>query len=276
MIGGAFTPGGKVKLYLDYLEECLELGLARHVDKISYHTYEVLPEANYENEIRALRAVIQRHVPGIGIWQGESGCPSENKGTGALSQFDWSETRQARWLLRRVMSDLRLEVELTSYFHTVDMVNYFTSGGIQATNFKGVLSARDYSPKPSCFALQNVCSLFDSQTRKTDFVLQFTPASAQDPLAVEALQCASFVRREAPIYVYWNPRSLQVDNEPGRVSLALRHGAAARMNNPVLADLLTGRVYGIQPSKVSGKFMIFESMPLTDYPLVITDQAIVS
>ncbi len=72
-------------------------------------------------------------------------------------------------------------------------------------NYKGVLHGKDYSPKPSYFARQNVCALFDAETKAADFLLR--SAGVQD----EPVFAASFVRRGAPLFVRWMPTSWQLD-----------------------------------------------------------------
>lgn len=272
IVGGALA-GGPAR-HMDYLEACLDLGLGKYVDKIAYHPYRGVPEDDYENEVRALRALVARHRPGIGVWQGENGCPSQNGSSGALRDLDWNEARQARWLLRRLLTDIRLDIELTSYFHTVDMVNYFTSDGKPGpTNFKGVIRGTDYTPKPSYHALQSLCALFDSDSVRADFLLLFGATSGPRPAEPEAIQRATFLRGGRPLYAYWYPASPQSDFPAGTVTVTVRHGKAARLDQPVLADLLTGKVHEIA-AQTSGGSYVFSGLPLTDYPLVITDRAV--
>ncbi len=273
IIGGALSGGPSS--HGEFLEQCLDLGLADLVDKISFHPYRPAPEANYEREVRYLRGLIGRYRKGVGIWQGENGCPSENGGSSALSNLDWNETRQAKWLLRRLLTDIRLGIELTSYFHTVDMINYFDSrtglGG--KTNFKGVLRGTDYTPKPSYFALQSLCALFDGETARADFLMLFGGLSAPQPAEAEAIQSGSFVRRGHPVYTYWYPAVPQAGFPPGKVTVTVRHGGAAKLERPVLADLLSGKVFEIA-AKETNRMLVFSGLPLTDHPLVITDRAV--
>ncbi len=50
-------------------------------------------------------------------------------------------------------------------------------------------------------------------------------------------------------------------------------GRAVALTNPVLINPLTSQVYRLEPKK-NGGFLRFESMPLMDYPLIITDSSI--
>ncbi len=267
IVGGALA---YIPRSLDFLEGCLELGLAQYVNRISYHPYRQSPEANYEAEVRAFRSLLARYKPGIELWQGENGCPSRNDGGYALSGYDWNETRQAKWLLRRLLTDLKLNIELTSYLHIVDMHNYVIQSGMSAkVNYKGLLDGQTYKPKPSYFAFRNLCALFDAETKPADFVIRSVGREADD------VYTASFVRQGVPVFARWLPVSLQRDTPTQPSAVELWSGKAARMTEPVLVDLLTGQVHKIEQAQFSGGWWKIENLPLTDYPLVITDAALV-
>jgi polysaccharide biosynthesis protein PslG len=270
-VPNAVIVGGSLAgMPIDYLEQCLEAGLAEYVDKISYHPYRPVPEANYEAEVRALRGLLARYKPGLELWQSENGAPSANGGCCALANFDWNETRQAKWLLRRLLTDLSLKLEVTSYFHTVDLVNYTSQDQASTmTNYKGVLHGTTYTPKPSYFAYQNLCGLFDAETKTADFIIR--SAGVQD----EQVFAASFIRRGAPLFVRWQPVSLQQDKPLRRSYVELWSGKSAKMAEPVLVDLLSGQVYKTGKATFSDGWWKIENLPLTDYPLIVTDKSVV-
>lgn len=267
IIGGAFAG---IPNSLDYLERCLDAGMAEHIDKLSYHPYRAVPEENYETDVRAYRTLLARYKQGVGLWQGENGAPSQNGGLGALSNLDWNETRQAKWLLRRILIDLKVGVEMTSYFQTVDMTNYTLGGGDRVrtgTNFKGVLRGTDYTTKPSYFAYQSLCALLDQETKPADLLLRLEKAGGTPTVSV------SFMRGERPLYVYWNPANLQQEYSASKIDVNVWTGRTVALANPVLINPLTSQVYRPEPKKTGG-FLRFESMPLMDYPLIITDKTV--
>ena len=244
IIGGAFAG-----IPLDYIKQCLETGLAKHIDKMSYHPYRPTPESGYDKEVHTMRELLAKHDGArVGLWQGENGCPSQKGGAGALREIDWNEARQAKWLTRRILSDLRLEIELTSLFLIVDLVGYRGS-----TNWKGLLRGADYTPKPAYFAYQTLCVLFDAETRKADLPVQVEAAGETKVVT------ASFRRRGEPLYIYWTPESLTKDVplQKARVTVA------NKLKAPTLLDPLTGQVY---------KITAFDTLPLADYPLIIADE----
>jgi len=243
IIGGAFAG-----IPMDYIKQCLEAGMAKHIDKMSYHPYRSVPESGYDKEVQTMRQLLAKHDGArVALWQGENGCPSQKGGAGALRDVDWNETRQAKWLTRRILSDLRLEIELTSYFLIVDLVGYRGS-----TNWKGLLRGKDYTPKPAYFAYQNLCALFDADTLKADLPVQ---------VEGEKVVTASFQRRGEPLYAYWTPESLTKDVP----STKARVTVASKPKSPALLDPLTGQVYRISA---------FDALPLADYPLIIADQTV--
>jgi len=261
VIGGAFAG-----IPMSYLKGCLEQGLADHVDKISYHPYRAVPESGYEGQIRDLRKLIAAHKQGIELWQGENGCPSRGgKGSvGALVNLEWDEARQAKWLLRRILSDLRLGIELTSYFHLVDLVGYRGK-----TNYKGLLRGSDYSPKPAYRAYQCQCALFDSQTRReADLTLELVGQRKVH------LQDAGFVRGRHALYAYWFPANLQKGWAPRRLTVRVLAPPNAAIAHPVLIDPLTSRIYKLEAARRGKDSLTFDHLPLLDYPLVITDRAV--
>lgn len=266
IVGGAFAG-----IPMPYIKACLEAGLAGHVDKISYHPYRAVPELKYEEEIEALRKMIAEHRPGIEIWQGENGCPSMGgpETVGALSQLEWNETRQAKWLLRRILIDLSLGIELTSYYHTADLIGYRGKN-----NMKGLLRGHDYSPKPSYRAYQCVCALFDSRTSLAKWKPEVTScgiAADKRPF----VRSAGFVRAGAPIVAFWYPADLQKGWSPARIALQLPVEAGRAMNRPVLIDTLTGRAYALGHRENLPQGHTFKDLPLLDYPLLLTDASLV-
>jgi hypothetical protein len=249
---------------MPYLKECLDKGLADHVDKISYHPYQARPEAGYEKNVKAMRDLVAGYKKGVELWQGENGCPSQPGGAGALAKDPWDQTSQAKWALRRILSDLRLGLELTSYFHTVDLVGYRGS-----TNYKGLLEGKTYSPKKAYYAYQNLCALLDSASVRTTWPVRIDAPDA------DAVWSATFVRGGRAICAYWYPADLLKGWTPRKVNLTLACGKDAKLDSPVLVDTLNGTIYRVQARSAADGWA-FPSVPLLDYPLLLADQAAVS
>lgn len=269
LIGGAYAG----LTALDYFEGCFEAGMGDLVDRVSYHPYRAVPEENYENDLRAFRGIINRFKPGMPIWQGENGAPSTNNSTGALRDLEWDEGKQARWLLRRLVTDLALDVEVSSYFQTVDMVNYvWSSGQSGMTNSKGVLRGREYTPKASYYALQNLCSIVDADLKRTDLLVR---AGGPDVDSI-ALRTASFVKKGRPVYAWWHPANLQKGFETQKARLTVWSGKTARLETPAILDLLTGDITPAPKAGQAAGLTTFDNVPVRDYPLLLTDASLLT
>ncbi len=275
--GAVIVGGGFSRIPYRFIEDCLRAGMAPYIDKLSYHPYRPQPEVNYASEIRALRGLLDRYKPGIGLWQGENGAPSSSAkdSAGALSQLAWTETAQAKWLLRRLLSDLSLGIEVTSYFLIVDIVNYFTgTTAVKKTNYKGILRGGEYTRKASYHALQNLCALFDSGTVRSDFAVQVEGGAS--PLEDMLVHSASFARDGRALYAFWYPADLQEVYAPRRARIRVWSGGAASIAEPVLVDLLSGEIR--RPTAVqqaADGFWVFDNVEVRDYPVLITDAGVV-
>lgn len=270
LIGGAVA-GMDTKFF----QGCMECGLGEHIHKASFHSYRPIPEHQYEADVKQWRAIIAKHKPGIPLWHGEVGAASQPGGAGGRADYPWSETRQAKWMLRRFLSDLRMEIELISYFHTVDLVNYFSSEGPTGkTNFKGLLRGTDYTPKPAYFAYQCLCALFDAQTARANLPMSFAAVPGAPPVNPAEIAFAGFAREGQAIYAFWHPCGHEVERPDERVALTVATRTDARLTQPVLIDPLTALVHQPSGAKPHGDQWIFPDLPLADHPLLLTDRSV--
>jgi hypothetical protein len=274
LVGGGFM---RFPIGMEYFEKCFDAGLGKLVDRISYHGYRAVPEQNYVGDVRFFREWVKRYNPKIELWNGENGAPSSKNGVGGLSNIDWTEATQARWMLRRNLIDFALQLELTSYFHLSDMPDYgrrtygWPESRGDTTNTKGLIRGRDYSPKPSFYAYQNLCALFDSETRPAELLMRFDKCEPE--FEDLALRSYAFVRRNRPIYAYWYPSILQQPYSPRRARIMVWNGRGPRIDDPVVVDLLTGAVAKPAKFRAADGFLHFEEMPVEDYPLLIADRS---
>ncbi|HPA18446.1 MAG TPA: beta-glucosidase [Verrucomicrobiae bacterium] len=262
-----------------YFRSCFDLGLGDLVDKVSYHWYRPTPEDKYEASIAECRAVLAEHKLKKALWQGESGCPSKPGSTGALGKYDWTEDLQARWVLRRTMSDLRLRIEMTSYFHSVDVLypdrkdaGMVHLGGM---NYKGLLRGEDYTPKPSYFAYQCLCALFDAQSEAADLSFDVSGPGADSTWNQTALMKGSFIRNGSPLHVYWLPLNLMKAMPRLTSNISVPAPSAVGIESPVLVDPLNATVHRPTRAERARGGWALPSAPLADYPLIIADRSAV-
>jgi polysaccharide biosynthesis protein PslG len=261
---------------LDYVKTALDAGIARHIDRFSYHPYQVIPEANCADQVRAVRSLLGRYKPGIPLWQGENGAPSQISGAGHVFEVDGTEAGQAKWLLRRILTDLSLDVELTSYFHCTDLAKYIWSDGPSGqTQRMGLLRAGDYTPKTSYTAYQSLCALFDARTKRVDAPALFNriqPDAQKRAVAIDGIWRAMFRRENRPVLAYWRPDYLGDPARAEEVNVSL--WPEAELPSPVLVDPLTTQVYELKANRRGGWYDI-RRVPLFGYPLIVTDRSVV-
>lgn len=266
-----------------FVVELAKLNVGEHIDFFGIHPYRVVPEKGYEQEIKALRLLFDsnngKHVE---LWQGEVGFGSYFPPKHFLNTWvKGSETMQAKWLLRRYALDLSLGVKMSSFFQMVDMNNkeYETSQGTQDPCLHGILHGKTYEPKEAYYAVSYFTALFDSQTQAKDFYFGVSwnrryPMDARvSRLQEVAVVTQSYERNGYPVYQYYLPEDVQMQF-PGMTGIDIHTLADAprQITKPILIDLLSGRVFAITDK--SGNWQgngVFRYLPLTDYPLVVTD-----
>ncbi len=271
---------------LAFAAEFAKTGVLDYLDGIAYHAYCV-----EEEEWQSLYDFMDRMrkeygKPNLKIFQGESGTQSRHDGAGALRGATWTPLKQAKFLLRHLITDLGNNVEFTSYFTCVDMIealngtvgnvaSYLDYGyfGILGANFDAEgRSIGTYTPKPSYYALQNLCSVFSEDFAVSAFPAQWTVLWSQrvmgndlDPQYIKSL---SFKRPNgSSAIVYWVPKNIVTETYDGTASIKLDDPDMAQ--KVLLTDLLTGTVYKINEDMI-GKDGTLQNIPLTDSPLMIT------
>ena len=138
-----------------------------------------------------------------------------------------------------------------------------------------LLRVPGYTPKPSYFAYQNLCALFDSQTETTDMAMQFAGdfADGEPAVSVEQIEQAAFTRAGCPLVAYWFPVAVQENMPRQSVDVALAVQGDLTLRKPVLVNPLSGEVSKLQGQQSRGGWK-FTALPLADYPLLITDASV--
>lgn len=270
---------------LPYTSQLIRAGIGREIDFYCVHPYRIQPEKDYLNEIAALRRLFDANGGAqVRLWQGESGFASHFPTGHWLHPYVLdSETNQAKWLLRRYVTDARVGMDVSSFFQMVDM----TARPYQKANetlsdpaCHGILRGSDYERKESYYAISHYAAVFDGDTVPADLYasLNFDRIAPRDRhvsrLTDAAAITATFLRKGWPFYLYYLPEDVQYGYAGiAGVDLAVLDDAEKSIRDPVLVDLLKGRVFAVQADRdKSGNCTRFRQLPLTDYPLLITDR----
>lgn len=258
----------------DFAETLLKLAKERGqlglVNAITIHGYPKNPDDT--KPVERFRELVARYSPDIEIRQGETGAPS-GETVGALRDVPWTELKQAKWDLRRMLAHHGLGVPFNLF--TLCELKY-AQKNMTGFNRKGLLRCNEdqtvAGPKLAYFAAQRVFSIFDdSLERIRDF--QFTTPSGEN-LAVFGYRSKGGSRSPgamiATVWIKDAPPTDSTRTTPVDLTLQATHFTA-----PVYADLLTGNVHEIPAGRCSraGSELTFKQLPLTDSPVLIAEKA---
>jgi hypothetical protein len=261
----AIALAGNLNYAFDFLTGMTDRKKLDLIDSITIHGYPANPDKT--DEIEKLRQRIALTGHSIGVYEGETGAPSKYQENFALSRLPWSETTQAKWDLRRMLSFHAMDVRF-NLFTMIDM-HYRRNGQLQM-NYKGLLATRDDPDnmtvayvKPIYYAAQNVFAIFDDTlTRVTGF---HCTASGNRPLATSAYRNK---KNGAVILAVWFSDAKPTDsNATTLVDLTL---TGVHFKHPVYVDLLTGKVYALPKPRDGASF---KQVPVYDSPILIAEKS---
>jgi hypothetical protein len=251
----ALANPGKTEFAEALLKLAKERGQLGLMDAITIHGYPTNPDDT--RAVERLRELAARYASHIEIRQGETGAPS-GETVGALRHLPWTETKQAKWNLRRMLAHHGKDVPF-NLFTLCDLK--YSQPKITGWNRKGLLRCNDdqtiAGPKLAYFAAQRVFSVFDDTLERIrDFQCR----------AGTTESVAAFAWRKkdtgAPIVAVWFNGAPPTDsNAKTPVDITF---PTVRFETPVYADLLTGKVYALPSS--------FPQIPLYDSPVLIAEK----
>jgi len=252
----ALANTGKTEFAETLLKLAKERGQLGLIDALTIHGYPANPDDT--RAVDRFRELAARYASHIEIRQGETGAPS-GETVGALRHLPWTETKQAKWDLRRMLAHHGKDVPF-NLFTLCDLK--YAQPKMTGFNRKGLLRCNDdqtvAGPKLAYFAAQRVFSIFDDTLERIrDF--QFRADTTES--------VAAFAYRKkdtgAPVVTAWlNGHPPTDSNAKTLVDITF---PALRFQNPVYADLVTGKVYALPSS--------FKQIPLYDSPVLIAEKA---
>ena len=282
IIGGAVCSAAN----LFWIDEALSAGMGDVIDALSYHEY-TLDESILLEHVPALSALLRSYNPKIKVIQGETGSQSRYDGNGVLSGGSWTQLRQAKQCLRRGVTDLITDVEFTSYFSCMDMIealngkvgekaSYLDYGyfGILSADFdENGFSTGEYSPKLVYYAYQNLCSLFAEEVTACELpvIREILPSARTLGSDYSGTYISGGFRKPngSAAFAYWNPAPMLTTDFESTVSFSTA-GIPGRLR---IADPLSGRIYDIPERMIENHGSCshtIKNLPITDYPLLLT------
>lgn len=269
-----------------FAAEFAKTGVLDYLDGVSYHTYSA-DEKIWKRRIAFFKAMREEYNrPELKIFQGESGTQSRSDGAGALRGGAWTQMKQAKFLLRHLITDIAHGVEFTSYFSCMDMIealngtvgdvasylDYGYFGVIGADFDENGKSVGTYTPKPSYYALQTLCSVLAEEYETCEVPLEGLVLESIRMQGVdfdfEATAHYAFKRKDGSVAViYWVPINILSETYEGTVSLKLKD--EMKDKDIHLTNLLDGSVYELSAGMLS-KEGVLTNIPVTDSPLMLT------
>ena len=272
---------------LCFINQAMHTGMGKYIDYISYHQY-THDETEVVSYVKALRTLCKNFNDKIEIIQGESGSQSRSGGCGAVKEGAWTQKRQAKQLLRHTLADLMADVEFTSYFSCMDMIEALNGtvgdvGSYTDFGYFGVLGADfdeeghsigTYTPKMSYWALQTISSVFAEDFELCDIPVMLQPRESKRFFGFDCKEQEivhqGFVKPDgSKAFVYWYPSNILTTDFEATVTLEI----ACLGNNFKLVDLMDVSVYKIPENMIEdsgfGCYRLV-NIPVRDYPLLIS------
>ncbi|MFA6561334.1 MAG: beta-glucosidase [Verrucomicrobiia bacterium] len=278
----------------EFFEACLQAGMGAHINCFSIHPYnpEQVPELNYAVSISRLRDIVHRLAPHVRLWQGECGAPAHTTGHADASWmklWNMNEENQAKWLVRRLMLDVFMDIDLAQYFHLCDLMEKpyrQASGAARPPVMLGILNGKTYTPKLAYAAMQSIATLFDTDTRPEPAYYCALQPVANGAALLEPYTML-FRRRGAPMLAYYQAANVQDATPAVAVDVVLTCDSRSKkpadvLREPVLVDPIKRSIYALAaPDRITAKGQFrptlrFKHLPCLDYPLLVTDKSAVS
>ena len=255
---------GEESFALEFLIWIKVLGKTDLLDAVTVHGYPVNPDEVYATR---MQKTLKSHAPKAAVRQGETGAPSA-KTIAALSQYQWTENKQAKWNLRRMMQHNGRNIPF-NLFTIVDLK--YAQTDLKGMNRKGLLFANEdmtvARPKLSYFAAQNVFSIFDDSFKPARSLK--TPSPEVSLFAYQKKDSSNAV---VTAWINNAPPTDSAETTPKDITIP-----GVVFTDPVYVDLISGKVYRFPKDQWSSdkKSTTFTKVPLWDCPIAIAEASLI-
>ena len=292
--------GAMAGLDPEFTDAFLSAGNKDIVDIITYHNYGAIPEERIYKAVEVWK-IINKHNPKIKLWQGECGYPSHSNTRDYRGSSPWGLLIQAKWLLRQSFTDIyfcnatlsnyfklfhkngRGEIPTRSFLTKLDSILGFPErGGFRVkevgVNEKCLLSNPSLEPKPAYYAYRNLCSIMDSKYKPVELKSNidvkdpgiFYGIGNEDDAFPSVPLVAKFKNKNNSYLIsYWLPWHPQELIEYASIDLRL---VGVNFINPVLIDLIDGKVYDLDNYKNDKDGTSLFGIPMADYPFIVAEK----
>lgn len=262
----ALASTGKTEFAETLLKLAKERGQLGLIDAITIHGYPRNPDDT--GPVERFRELVSRYSDRIEIRQGETGAPS-GETVGALRAVPWTEVKQAKWDLRRMLAHHGKGVPFNLF--TLCELKY-SQPNMTGFNRKGLLRCNEdmtvAGPKLAYFAAQRVFSIFDdNMERIADFKFEVVPGEK-----VAAFGYRKRAGGAIAVTAWLSGAPPEDSNVATPIDLSI---PGARFDTPVFADLMSGDVHEIPADRcvADAAGTTFKRLPLYDAPVLIAEKA---
>lgn len=259
------VPTAWPKKVMDILKDRKKTDL---IDMVSFHPYYPNPD-NATTDILALDSLMKSYSPKIKLFQGETGCPSILEYGHAMNYYEWSEYKQAKWDLRRMANDFRLEI-MSNIFTMVDLQyeNMLQSFGLIRMNLRKKVVYK----RPSYYAVQHMVSLLTTKVHPFDLEVDH---NATREISVVGIKDEAGKTVGAML---WYSDQMPTDVlEKDNVSMTIK---GLDMKDPVYVEPITGKVHEVKTvilrGGLSGGNVRLSGLPMWDSPVFLMERESVS
>jgi len=270
--------GSTAHMPLDFLRGFLESEGADSFNFWSVHPYADRPEQT-EDDIRRVQEVLASYKKSPVVWQSECGFPSNADTAGWGYGGPWDEVKHAKWLLRRFLCDASIGMKVSIYFVLNDYPALLEGGprkGRMGINRKGLHSGESWERKPAAHAFANLAALIDDrfETKRLRLDFAVVEPGPYAPVSARNLRTCTYIEKQtgAPMICYWLDVPMRTETKAGTIRLGR---VDQEMRQPVLVDLLDGRVYEAVGRRSTDGSIVFDALPLADSPLVLCSASVV-
>lgn len=247
------------------MEILKERGKVDLIDLVSFHPYYPNPD-NATSDIMILDSLMKSYSPKLKLFQGETGCPSILEFGHAMNYFEWSEYKQAKWDIRRMANDFRLDI-MSNIFTMVDLQYEFmlqSFGLIRMNLLKKVVYKR-----PSFYAVQHMANLLTTKVHAFDLQVEH---NATREISIVGIKDDA---GKAVGAMLWYSDQMPTDNlEKDNVSMTIK---GLKLKDPVYVEPITGKVHELKTvilrGGISGGNIRLSGLPMWDSPIFIMERS---
>ncbi len=271
--------GSLARLDLLYADTLIQLGATDYIDIMTIHPYGTMPEGilspirvtvrepyRYLETDHSVYALLDslRHTD-VQVWQTECGFPSGANSLGWTGNGPWGDTIQAKYILRRFMTDMIFGSKISLIFTMKD----YSYSNPDMINYKGLLRRDTHERKPSFYTFRNVVALLDGHVRvvnevRSDSLVSVLEYGDFSGIETKDIMSTQLTDGENEFFAYWLKWRMQEHIlYPASVEVHSK-----TFTDPVLVDLIKGTYVSVEFNEHD-----IAVLPLYDYPMVIAERS---